>query len=670
MSRNENLNHIAECICNKKADMTLEACYTTSKNHTKICIDTNECRITTLNDEQITYVMSEISEHTFLKACPGSGKTESVGFKAAYEISRWNRHVGGIAVLTFTNNAADEIKERATQLLGNRKISYPHFIGTFDSWLHGYIAHPFGYQITQTEGVNNDFSIRLVEPNNYGDWLSNFILKTKYITSDGKTIPLYANNINLNDEEWIINVKGIEGTLTDKEFYSRQPFQDFIKDKSWFTLEYLRKSFEESKKIFLKNGFATYKDIENIVYELLDNTLLRKKVANRFPLIIIDECQDLSLTQLFILNKIAKENVIIHFAGDLNQAIYEFKNVNPDTTEEFITDWNFNDIILANNYRNSQPIIDICNHIIPNGSIVSKQAINLDNPCIVIFYKEIKNVSDWFEKYIGQLNEQTGNLLKENTIITKNHNNVKRIQKIEFSGKTPVQVQLATAIFLWQKENMETKKEALLLLGKFLSQKFFESKKGNKNNFYCPDFVTSTASWRLFLNRLLNDIIANKNLSELNSEWSSWCKCIKESLHMIINIVIEDLNLLDKSVNKLVSFSKPSGFNGSVISSIKRDNIRNSSIKVQTVHSVKGQTYDSVMLVSSESSKGTKDGFWKQWLTKPNSEATRLAFVASSRPKHLLVWAVPNNKDSDTKDRQILENIGFKVFHINESLIK
>ena len=45
-------------------------------------------------------------------------------------------------------------------------------------------------------------------------------------------------------------------------------------------------------------------------------------LSKRFPLIIIDECQDLSWVQLNILKKLQEQESTLHFIGDLNQAIY------------------------------------------------------------------------------------------------------------------------------------------------------------------------------------------------------------------------------------------------------------------------------------------------------------------------------------------------------------
>ena len=58
-----------------------------------------------MNEGQIEYVTSQLWKNTFLKACPGSGKTEVLAIKAAYEKEQWNLKTQGFAVLTFTNSA-------------------------------------------------------------------------------------------------------------------------------------------------------------------------------------------------------------------------------------------------------------------------------------------------------------------------------------------------------------------------------------------------------------------------------------------------------------------------------------------------------------------------------------------------------------------------------------
>ena len=155
--------------------------------------------------------------------------------------------------------------------------------------------------------------------------------------------------------------------LPDCDYYDSPAFAQFRRDKDWLTLDYMRKDFSEKKKAFLSSGFATYQDIECICYELLsDRSALSKILSLRFPLIIVDECQDLSWIQMQILDKIRSQGTVLHFVGDLNQAIYEFKKVAPEKVKEYTQEHEFNILSLSNNYRNCQPIANLCDDLVGN----------------------------------------------------------------------------------------------------------------------------------------------------------------------------------------------------------------------------------------------------------------------------------------------------------------
>lgn len=127
-----------------------------------------------LSEEQLDFILHPISQPCYLKACPGSGKTEVVGIKAAYEISEWKNKFTGIAVLSFTKNAAKEIADRIKRFGGTNATQHPHFIGTIDSWIHGYILHPFAHKSTGYKGKDSDKSYRLIDNEEQYDFLSSF----------------------------------------------------------------------------------------------------------------------------------------------------------------------------------------------------------------------------------------------------------------------------------------------------------------------------------------------------------------------------------------------------------------------------------------------------------------------------------------------------------------
>ena len=81
-------------------------------------------------------------------------------------------------------------------------------------------------------------------------------------------------------------------------------------------------------------------------------------------------------------------------------------------------------------------------------------------------------------------------------------------------------------------------------------------------------------------------------------------------------------------------------------------------LKVETIHAVKGRTFDAVLLMSSADARG-KTGYWESWLT-PSDEAARIAYVACSRPRSLLCWGVHTLTD---EQRGKLEHLGLEPYN-------
>lgn len=79
-----------------------------------------------------------------INACPGSGKTTLLVSKLAILANKWPYTNKGICVLSHTNVAREEIQNRLGDLAISKKLlSYPHFIGTFQSYLDTFFAIPY-----------------------------------------------------------------------------------------------------------------------------------------------------------------------------------------------------------------------------------------------------------------------------------------------------------------------------------------------------------------------------------------------------------------------------------------------------------------------------------------------------------------------------------------------
>ena len=327
----EIFDEITEILCGKVSGITAEDCFKGQLYKNLNCNNHGCCRIWEKTDDQINFVIHSINYSSYLRACAGSGKTEVVGIKAAYEIKQWPSNFSGIAVLTFTNNAANVIRERVKQFSGTEGVSFPHFIGTFDSWLHGYLAHPFAHLVTKYKGQNNDFSIQIIDDQCKTGFLNNYKTEKKILREY-----VFANQYYFDKQKENFTFSSGKKELD----LIRKQILDEKKDN-------LLEDLKSTKKKFWKAGFATYQDIEYFCYLLLTQEVYKEikiRIAQRFPIIIIDECQDLSWIQLEILQVLIKNGIKVHFIGDLNQAIFSFRDGNPESVRSFINKNDFKQI--------------------------------------------------------------------------------------------------------------------------------------------------------------------------------------------------------------------------------------------------------------------------------------------------------------------------------------
>jgi len=587
----------------------------------------------------------------FLKACPGSGKTEMVGLKAAYEMSKWKKTPGGIAVLTFTNNAAEVIEKRISQFGSVVKIGFPHFIGTIDSWLHGYIAHPFAHLVTDYEGKNGDGSIRVIDNQSKADFLNAF--KTKYVLAE--TGNPAANEYYLDIESG----KYIFSSLSEID----------SKRKKQILEDWQVRDLEETKVRFKTAGFSTYQDVEQICYELLSK---KPKIAQllslRFPFIIVDECQDLSWIQMQLLDKMRSNGTALHLVGDLNQAIYEFKRVAPEKVKKYTQEHGFIIQFLSNNYRNCQKIADLCVALVGNKDNIKSlyEGELLENPCVCMQFEKdaIMKLPLRFSDYL----DRVGINKKNSAIVIRNRENIYRIWPEANGRNRKYQYRLALAIYFWKTGDRQTIGDAIKFFGSFVSEKFFSNEAANSREYFRPESMDSAVIWRLFLAEALSECCQDDLLCNLRQTWKTWAQAVRDRLHKHLEkskntfgAILSEYEFppLATRNNSSPIFIAPSAMSSSqVLESMQLDYFNQVPMRITTIHNVKGETMDALMLVSSRDKRGTKDGYWTQWLDDTASEAARLAYVASSRPRKLIIWAIPIDH---TGEKERLRKMGFHI---------
>ena len=634
---------VAATICGKHKDLDVAQCFALNSKSNPGCLSYNKCRIGEKNGEQLGFVLQPIAQNSFLMACAGSGKTEVVGLKAAYEIRKWESSYSGIAILTFTNNAANVIRERALQFAGSYKASYPHFIGTFDSWLHGYLANPFLHLITRYKGKDNDRSIKIVNDRSDAGFLNAY--KTRY--QYWATGYVKANEYSLD----------IVGKIV---FSSGNRLIDQIRNKNLVGMEdWRRVELFEVKKNFWQAGFANYEDIEYLCSSLLNKQKdIAAIISRRFPIIIVDECQDLAESQLQILQTLLDCGVKLHFVGDLNQSIYSFRNVDPDLVRQFVQKNGFIQSKLTKNFRSFQPIVDFSGKLVEQEPIIGKSYSNNKSICLYVTYEK-RDMNLLPNRFLKLLKDEAISV-SESAILTRNNNTIAKLRP-SVGGDLKNSMLPAAAIKIWKTKDISIDQinEALSCMGKFMAYQYFSSNSSNKTAHYCPENVRSHMIWRIFVSDILDMSCGHQELSNLNRLWKEWANLFRKNFDNIIEQCqnkYDDMNI-DIS-QKTSQYRAPGGDSGEIVSTSLEviESALSEHIRITNFHQIKGETKEAVMVVSSPTNQGGGEGFWRNWLQDKKSENARFAYVASSRPKMLLVWAIPN--PIKVEDKAILENLG------------
>lgn len=609
----------------------------------KKCCRDGYCNIEHFNNKQQHYIDSDIHTSIYLKACPGSGKTEVLGVKCALEFEQWTSTNSGIAVLTFTNSAENEMRKRIDSF-SSKGVEYPHFIGTFTSWLHGYIANPFIYILTHhgNDG-KEDVSIRLVDAECCSDFLNAF--KTRY----GYGI-LY--HIPANAYDWSVK--------TQEFLYAGRDQRDITEfSKALSTKDYMEKDLWDTKQKFWKAGFFTYADIEYLSCRLLkENTDIAALISKRFPTIIIDECQDLSYAELCILEELHKHGTSIHLIGDMNQAIYEFRLIDTMDTTEFIKNNQLLEMVLDENYRSNQPIVDVSTKIIHSTTpIVGKRELAVERPLIAILYKR-NQLQQLVDDYLTILAKE-GLSQSKSRIIVRNNTVKNTIQGHKDTNKTINTIEdFAHFVYLKKENKLTSFQESIKLLARAIQRTWYTNEAHESaDNLYRPKSI-ERSEWNELIVHLQNSLTSDPAVFDLNKSWSEWKKALSCCLDRVDKLPAHprDLKKLRKDIKDNI-----------VKDCFSDAEDKHITIEIETIHGCKGMSLDSVLFVSSYSNTGKGSGaHWRDWFQQDEtkiSEAQRLAYVAFSRARHILALGIPNpqNNPITDDDKRMLSDYGFEI---------
>lgn len=277
----------------------------------------------------------------------GSGKTRVLTYKIAYLLQQgvkpWS-----IMALTFTNKAAREMKERIGKLVG-QELAQHLYMGTFHSIFSRILRAE-----AQHIGFTNNFTI-------YDESDSRSLIKTivKELGLDEKVYKPASVHSRISMAK--NNLMSAENYARDKELYQADQRAKMPRVGDIF-ITYVQRCQQANAMDF--------DDLLTLTFKLFqEHEDIRKKYADRFDFLLVDEYQDTNHAQMRIVMQLCKEKERVCAVGDDSQSIYSFRGANIDNILSFQSRFKGARLFkLEQNYRSTQSIVEAANSLIKHNS--------------------------------------------------------------------------------------------------------------------------------------------------------------------------------------------------------------------------------------------------------------------------------------------------------------
>lgn len=290
-----------------------------------------------LNDKQKEAVIDD-SKHLRIIAGAGSGKTRVLTMRIAYLIEQKHINPKNVLAITFTNKAANEMKNRISEMLGEAGD------GAFISTIHSLCVRilkeeigVFGYPRNFTIVDGDDQKTILKEA------YKEFNIDKKDL-SYGSALDYIANC----KYEELSYEKAMDQAYGEKKLVDKANVYKYYDErlKSLYALDF------DDLILFTVRLFKLHKDI-------------LQKWSSKFIYIHVDEFQDIDKTQYELIKLLSSTHDNVYVVGDPDQTIYTWRGADVNIIVNFDKDFkNTKTIILNQNYRSTNNILEGANSLI------------------------------------------------------------------------------------------------------------------------------------------------------------------------------------------------------------------------------------------------------------------------------------------------------------------
>lgn len=566
-----------------------------------------------LNDVQLTEAQQALvdsEDSLFAAACPGAGKTRAMVARFLKRTAEEGRR--GVALISFTNAAVDEVRRRCGSQAEALRV--PHFVGTFDTFIHRFIVTPL-----YVKAYNR-------KPNYVQSWQD--VASTSFRLRDmGRTMNLELKWFDFDpDGRAHLNLNRVPRNFGDAASQH---------------MLVLRKQEAEANAshIFgqlLKAGTITCEAARHLATFWINSAHERAKLQAllraRFAEVIVDEAQDCGREELNVLQFLRNCGVRVVMVGDLDQSIYEFRNATPLAVQQFVAGLP-SQLKLEDNWRSS-PAICAFNRGLRSGQLVETargEHSNIRTPVHLLEFSAFDQIVPATlgvaEQYklaandLVVLSHAEAHGMKAAGVVSLEGTGSNRVLAIAHAGSKLRSRETDPKARRKAVEQVQRAILAALTVGRDIQHRGFVA--------VCEEILVDPRWLESFAVRMA---------LRLNAEGKSrgdFAASVRDFLKTadwgnVPTPASSDLGNLFKAPPE-EAWTNVAGFSNSP------------TIRYSTVHGVKGMEFPGVVLVLPDRLRAdqvTERTVLDDWEGDHNTEARRVLYVAGSRAQKLLVCAV------------------------------
>lgn len=543
-----------------------------------------------LNDEQYSAVTS-FGKPLLVLAGAGSGKTRVLTYRVAYMVEEQKIKAESILLLTFTNKAAGEMKERVIKLVGRS----PGFAGTFHSfaakllrqygtalgWNRGFVIYDETDKLTTIKSIMKkmDIDTKLFKPQAVGGAIS------------------AAKNEMLNAGDYLVLAKG--------------PFQQKTAE-----------IWQEYQNKLTTSQAMDFDDLLTESVKLLSIDEVRQKINETYQEILVDEYQDTNKAQYLMTKLLVNGRDGLTVVGDFSQSIYSFRGA--DFRNISYLERDFSDLItikLEQNYRSTQTILDAAYGVIGQNTghpILHLKATNKVGEAV-----ELYEARDEKEEALFIVNKV---LAAEGKIAVLYRTNAQSRAVEEALIRAGIAYVLVGGTRFYERKEVKDVLGYLRVVANPLDSASWERIEKNgirRMNVFKTWLTELDKSVKLTTSEYLNQVLkASAYLERYNAEDEEDLSRI-ENVKELLNVATEFEDLTDFLENVTLVQSESQ-------SALKE----NAKVTLMTIHAAKGLEYDEVVVIGMEEnlfphSRALMD-------KEQMEEERRLCYVALTRAREKL----------------------------------